>query len=79
MAAAAPARMCPAAASTVVAYEVVVPPDIHCSLVVGAATAVVVYVVSIAATSVAGAASVAVAVDYMVAGVVDVGLPRSIP
>ena len=34
------ACMCPAVAGTVVAAEVVVPPDMHCSPAVGAAVAV---------------------------------------
>ena len=67
------AYMCPSAAGTVVAAEVVVPPDMHCLPVVGAATAVVV-VVAIVAASVAGAASVAVSVAAVIAVVVAVGV-----
>ena len=52
------AFMCPAAAGTVFAAEVVVPPDMHCSPAVGAATAVVVDVVVIVAASDAGDAIV---------------------
>ena len=66
--------MCPDAAGTVVAAEVVVPPDMHCLPAVGAATAVVVYVFVIAAASVAGDAIVSVSVAAVVAGIVDVGV-----
>ena len=59
---AAAACMCPAMAGTVVASEVVVPPDMHCSPVVGAATAVVIDVVTIVAVSVADVVAGAVAV-----------------
>ena len=44
---AAAACMCPDADGTVVAVEVVVPPDMHCSPVVGESTAVVVVVVAV--------------------------------
>ena len=63
--------MCPAEAGTIVSAEVVVPPDMHCSPVVGAATAIVV-VVAIVAASVAGDAIVAVSVAAVIDGVVAV-------
>ena len=66
--------MCPAVSGTVVAAEVVVPPDIHCLPAVGAATAIVVDVVAIFSASVDGAAIVDVSVDAVVSGVVDVGV-----
>ena len=65
--------MCPAASGTVVAAEVVVPPDMHCLPAVGAANAVVVDVVAIVAASDAGAAIFAVSVASVVAGAVAVG------
>ena len=65
------ACMCSAAAGTGVAATVLVLPDIHCSLVVGAATVVVVGVVASVAASDAGAAIVIVSV---VAGAVDDGV-----
>ena len=68
------ACMCPAAAGTVLADEVVVPPDMHFSPAVGAATAVVVDVVSIVAAFDAGSAIVAVSVDAVFAGAVSVGV-----
>ena len=72
--AAATACMCPSAAGTVVAAEVVVPPDMHCLPDFGAAAAVVVDVVDIAAASVAGDATVAVSVADVVARKVAVGV-----
>ena len=69
---AAAACMCPAADGTVVAAEVVLPYDMHCLPVVGAATSVVVVVVAIVASSVAVAAIVAVSVAAVIAGVFDV-------
>ena len=68
------AFMCPAAAGTVVAAEVVVPPDMHYSPSIGAATSVVVGVVAIVVASVAGAAIVAVSVAALVVDVVAVGV-----
>ena len=68
------ACMCPAAAGTVVTAKVVVPPDMHCSPAVGAATAVVVDVVAISDASVAGASIVAVSVVAVVAGAVAIGV-----
>ena len=64
--------MFPAADGTVVAAEVVVPPDKNCFPVVGAATAAVV-VVAIVAASVAVAAIVAVSVVAVISGIVAVG------
>ena len=63
--------MCPAEAGSVVADEVLVPPDMHCSPIVGAAIAIVV-VVAIVAASVAGDAIVAVSVAAVIDGVVAV-------
>ena len=68
------ACMCPAVDGTVVAAEVVVPPDMHFSPAVGAATDVVVDVVAIVAASVSGAAIVAISLDDLVHGAVDVGV-----
>ena len=65
------ACMCSAAAGMVFADVVLVLPDIHYSLEVGAATAVVVGVVATVAASDAGAAIVAVSV---VAGAVAAGV-----
>ena len=67
------ACMWPAVAGNVAA-GVVVPPDMHCSPIVGAATDVFVDVVSIVAASVAGAAIVAVSVAAVIYGVVAVGV-----
>ena len=67
------ACMCPAAAGTVVASEVVVPPDMHCLPLVGASTDVVV-VVAIVAASIAGDTIVAISVAAVIAGVVAVGV-----
>ena len=69
---AAAACMWPAVAGNVAA-GVVVPPDMHCSPVVGAATAVVV-VVAIFSASISGATIVSVSVAAMIAGVVAVGV-----
>ena len=65
------ACMCSAAAGTVVAATMLVLPDIHCSLVVEAATVVVVGVVATFVASDAGAAIVVVSV---VAGAVAAGV-----
>ena len=54
--------ICSAAIGTVVAAAVLVPPGIHCSLAVGAATAAVVGVVATDAASDTGAATFAVSV-----------------
>ena len=59
---AAVACMCSAAAGTVVAASVLVLPDIHCSLAVGAATVAVVVVAATVAASDAGSAIVAISV-----------------
>ena len=67
------ACMCPSAAGTVDAAEVVVLSDMHGLPVVGAASSVVV-VVAIVATSVAVATIVAISVAAVFAGVVDVGV-----
>ena len=67
------ACMCPPVVGTVVSAEVVVPPNMHCLPVVGAATAVVA-VVAIAAASVAGAAIVVVSVAAVIFGGVAVGV-----
>ena len=71
---AAVACMCPAASSTVVADEVVVPPDMHCSPDLGSATAVFVDVVATVYASDAGAAIVAVSVADVFSGAVAVGV-----
>ena len=63
--------MCSAAIGKVVDAEVLVPPDMHCSLVVWDATSVVVGVVATVAASDAGAAIVDVSV---VAGAVSAGV-----
>ena len=67
---AAVACMCSAAAGTVGAAAVLVPPDIHCSLAVGAANAAVVGLAATVAATAAGAANFAV---YLVAGAVATG------
>ena len=69
------ACMCSAAAGMVFADEVLVQPDIHCLLEVGAANAVVVGVVATVAASDAGAAIVAVSV---VAGAVAAEVVRGV-
>ena len=71
---AAVACMCPAAAGTVVAVEVVVPPDMHCLPAVGAATDVVVDAVSTVAASDAGDVIVSVSVADVFSGGVAVGV-----
>ena len=63
--------MCSAAAGTVGTSAVLVLPDIHCSLAVGAATAVVDGLVATDGASDAGSATVAVSV---VAGAVSAGV-----
>ena len=68
---AAVAFMCSTLAGTFVAAAVLVLPDIHCSLAVGAATAAVVVVVATVAASDSGAAIVDVSV---VAGTVATGV-----
>ena len=68
------AFMYPAADGTVVAAEVVILPDMHCSPAVGAVTAVIFDVVVIVAASDAGAAIVAVSVAAVFAGAVAVGV-----
>ena len=65
------ACMCSSVAGMVVVATVLVIPDIHCLLDVGAATAAVVGVVATVASSDAGAAIVSVSV---VAGAVDAGV-----
>ena len=64
------ACMCSSEIGTVVAAAVLVQPDMHCSLVVGAATAVVAGVVAAVDASDAGAAIVDVSVVAMVVGTV---------
>ena len=61
------ACMCSAAVGTVVSDAVLVPPDMHCLLVVGSATSVVVGVVATVAASDAGDAIV----DFSVVAVAD--------
>ena len=68
------ACMCSATIGTVVAAALLVPPDMHCSLAVGADTAGVVGVVATVAASDSGAAIVAVSVATVFAGAVDVGV-----
>ena len=76
VATAADAYMWPSTAGTFVAAEVVVPPHMHCLPAAGAATAVVVDVVSITPYSIvgAGAATVADCVAAVVSGAVAVGV-----
>ena len=64
------ACMCSATIGTVVAAAALVPHDMYCFLVVGAATAVVVGVVATVAASDAGAAIVDVSVVAVVSGAV---------
>ena len=71
---AAVACMCSAAIGTVVAAALLVPPDMHCSLAVGAATDVVVGVVATVAASDTGAAIVDLSVVAVVAGAVAAGV-----
>ena len=71
---AAVACMCSAEIGTVVAAAVLVPPGMHCLLAVGAATAVVVGVVSNVAASDDGAAIVDVSVVNVVVGAVAAGV-----
>ena len=71
---AAVACMWSAAIGTVFAAAVLLPPDMHCLLAAGAATAVVVGVVVTVAASDPGAAIVDVSVVAVVAGAVDAGV-----
>ena len=68
------ACMCSAAIGTVVDAAVLLPPGMHCSLAVVAATAVVLGVVATVAASDAGAAIVYVSVLAVVAGAVAAGV-----
>ena len=71
------ACMCPAAAGTVVAAEVVVPPDMHCLPAVGAATAAVVDVVAIVAVSVSAVFAGAVAVGVAMLSALSADAPST--
>ena len=68
------ACMCSSEIGTVVAAAVLVPPDMHCSLFVGAATDVVVGVVATVSASDAGYAIVDVSLVAVVSGAVADGV-----